>query len=66
MSGVGLLALTRYCHHQYCMVYGIQGGVIYIYAHIYITYSPMQRERDVAPVGLYVYMRTRTNPNPYS
>jgi len=20
------LAFTRYCHHQYCMVYGIQGG----------------------------------------
>ena len=21
-----LLALTRYCHHQYCMVYSIKGG----------------------------------------
>jgi len=25
-AGVYQLALTRYCHHQYCMVYGIQQG----------------------------------------
>ena len=21
-----VLAFTRYCHHQYCVVYGIKGG----------------------------------------
>jgi len=28
-TGVGV-GLSRYCHHQYCMVCGLKGGGVYI------------------------------------